>query len=320
MTNDRLDHELGLWLGGPTDRLPETVLRRTFHVTARTRQRPALLASLGGTPTMRPSTTRLSATRPILVAAVLMLLLATALLLVGRLLEQRQVVIAPAPSVEVASDAPLSPEAAPTVRPGTVYRVPGSTAEFAMDLPPDWRVARDDETTGEGLRINTRYELVRFDPVPAAWVIVSVDRRPLEDVRMAMASEGWSGTPEAIDVPGLVGILLTAGPNTDLDPTALVAAEALTYRIAAHDSTTPNRGSFYVRDFLRRFTPLGIAAGEGAYRDDGWGFAFAYAASPTAFLPGVDIGAGTTRFAAADCGVDKERTCDRFVDVVRLPT
>ena len=322
-----MDRDLHAWLGGPMERLPEAALQATFAVTARTRQRSWLAAVVAGTPTMRGAAGKLPITRPILVAAALLLALAAALFIAGQFFQDRRLVVAPtsSPSSTVPSGGPPSgpptsegPEATPDLT--TVFLVPGSTVLFSSPLTGDWRLARDDEPADGGIRIDARTEIgPGFDPIPVAWVTIRATTEPIETLEASMGAEGWTGPREAIDVPGLSGVILTSPAGSTLDPTALVEFAGATYRILGHDNNGASESRAILVTFLRRFNPLGPAPPQDVYVDAVWGFSFASAAAHGQFLAGADLGSGVTRFADVDCGPGNEGTCDRFVDVVRLP-
>jgi hypothetical protein len=319
---DRFDRELQTWLGGPLDRLPEPVLEATFAATSRTRQRPAMLAIAAGTPSMAGGPAAAIPARAMLVAVLALLLLGTLVVVVGRLLEDRQPVLvvapSPAPSLPVEPD----PSAAPTTGfgPGSVFLVPGTLAEFSATLPTDWQRARDDESPDSGLRINVAYELLpsSFDHTPSAWLVVTATAASFETVRAEMAEDGWTDEVEVIDGRGLEGVIL-ADPDSSLDPTAVLVAHGITYRVAAHAEPW-SRGLFFLRTFLATFVPLGEASGAETYVDEAWRFAFVPdAAGHPGFRAPEELAADVTRFPAASCAPEDVAACPEYVDVIRLP-
>jgi hypothetical protein len=326
MKEERMDRNLHAWLGGPLERLPEASLEATFAVTSRTRQRSRLVATLAGTPTMRDPRTRLPVTRQILVAAALLLALAAALVIAGQLFKDRRIVFVStdppfttSPSAAAPSGPPSSsgPEETPDVT--TVFQVPGSTAQFRTTLSGDWRRSGEDPVAGE-VRITARTEIgPGFDPVYPAWVTIRATPDPIEAVEAELAAAGWTGTPEAIDIPDLSGVIVTAPGDGSLDPIALVTAQGVTYRILGHDDDGSAPSRTVLESFLRRFAPLGPAPPAEVYADAAWGFAFSYSAAAGAFLPGTELGNGVTRFASDTCQAGTASSCAAFVDVVRLP-
>src|SRR4029079_3488515 len=118
-------------------------------------------------------------------------------------------------------------------------------------------------------------------------------------VEAELAAAGWTGSPEAIDLPGLSGVFVTAPGDASLDPIALVTAQGVTYRILGHDDdgATPSRA--ILESFLQSFAPLGPAPPAEVYQDEPWGFAFSYSAAADAFFPGIELGDDITRFASS---------------------